>query len=165
MNAHVKPEYARPEAMVLDRLVGMVMARLPAELAAAAARCDPRILEAYASARRAEDLRASELAVRDAAITELARLGLSASEIAREMDRYAGNGWLRDRLSKHMPARYIGRPAAHLWLAFKCHPFPLKRARITQIIENVESGCYSPAVWSDRSPTYRRPDMEVDDGN
>ncbi|RUW92050.1 hypothetical protein [Mesorhizobium sp. M7A.F.Ca.US.010.02.1.1] len=96
-------------------------------LLAFAGRCSPTLRQRAA------------LLVRDRCLVALAEDGFSAAEIARDMERYAGNGWKRDLTLDACPDRYSGRPQGWLWLAFKAYPEPLSRRRIAEVIENIES--------------------------
>jgi hypothetical protein len=131
----------RPDELIAAEVAMAVISKLPPERASALAGVDPLALEAYAGKRNQAGTRRAIDFVRNRAIWRLARHhGLSPTEIEREMARYEGNGWQRDRLVDDMPARYACRPQELLWLAFKCVPRPLKRRYITEVIEIVEYG-------------------------
>ena len=133
----------RPERLIAAERVVAILAMLSPETAAELATVEPLALEAYAAKREQVSPDQARFAVRDEAIRSLAAAGMSAADIEREMARYEASAWCRDRLVDDMPARYAGRPQAMFWLAFKCNPVGLKRRRIAQLIENVESSWQS----------------------
>ncbi|TGQ87695.1 hypothetical protein EN851_27125 [Mesorhizobium sp. M8A.F.Ca.ET.208.01.1.1] len=129
--------------------VGLVLADLDEAERMALAGVDAGSLLAFAKALSPMHKQRAALVVRDGAILQLAALGLSAADIEREMDRYAGNGWRRDRILDVCPPRYAGRPQAWLWMAMNAHPHPLSRRRIAEVLEKVET-VWRPAPPSDR---------------
>ncbi|MFD1983535.1 hypothetical protein ACFSOZ_12730 [Mesorhizobium newzealandense] len=130
-------------ACIAAATVRLVLADLGEDERVALASVEPESLLAFAAALSPAHRQRASLDVRDGAIRQIAVLGFTASDIEREMRNYAGNGWRRDRILGECPGRYAGRPQAWLWLAFKAHPVPLKRARISQVIENVQSTWHS----------------------
>jgi hypothetical protein len=133
----------QPNDLIASAVVDAVMADMEPEYARELAAVDPLALEAFAATRVPTHGQRARLQVRDSAIAALARSGWDASEIARELARYAGTSWNRDRLESTCPARYVGTPRALFWLAMKCVPRRLTRQRIVQLIENIEGECKS----------------------
>ncbi|MER9169857.1 hypothetical protein NKI12_21235 [Mesorhizobium australicum] len=75
---------------------------------------------------------------RNSAVLALVEWGFSPAEIEKAMSDYEANEWIRDRLSRACPDRYVGKPAMWLWLAFQTIPAPLKKRRILQVIAGAQ---------------------------
>jgi len=103
--------------------------------------------------RRAEAMRQRDEALRELAAAFFTETGpcATAREIATLAVRYGASAWRDDRNHDAMPQRYIGKPQAYLWRAFKSGAtMPLGERQIRNIVGNPAALPGAPGASSQR---------------
>ncbi|PVE22305.1 hypothetical protein DC522_21730 [Microvirga sp. KLBC 81] len=57
-----------------------------------------------------------------------------ARELARDLQRYAATGWLRERMHDACPVRHVGKQGELLWRILKARDNPLRPRAIRKIL-------------------------------
>ena len=62
----------------------------------------------------------------------------SSEQMARELQRYAGTAWIRDRIEVTCPERLAGKPQGDFWAILELVPRSLSGDRIRAILAQIE---------------------------
>jgi len=103
--------------------------------------------------RRAEAIRERDEALRELGTAFFTGTGpcVTAREIATLAVRYGASAWRTDRNHDAMPQRYIGKPQAYLWRAFKSGAtMPLGERQIRNIVGQPATRPAAPRASSQR---------------